>query len=390
MSTAAAACTESQSTPSCTDCRSGMGVPRAELSSAAIAVLCDACCNLRAVNCPFCDSPFGREVKRASRCKKCGETVARNSRSPFLATRLATPAICEALECFDQLDQPPIEQSWLCSCLLGCLLDAAKAGRKPQALDGAFAAALRSRFEKELTHDRLRCLGFSFARAIWLCGGNPRPIQRTLHRDHLEVLRGAGLTATVEILPAGDPCERCNALVGRTWTVEQALAENLLPCRDCLCVNEGGFGWCRCEYQQRMTGEYGQIQDEIDADIAEYFEQLATREATDARRTTIKPDHPKNSDSRPVKPPSAQFISVEESARIASGGCHYVRNRGQRGLNEGCDGAIAALREAGVIAAATPNRENPKFNDIAVTLSGGRVHVLRLCTSTFEFVIRPA
>ena len=259
---------ETVSAARCVACGGQGGTPRIDIYARSAVTICDACCDRRAVQCPFCGSPFGREVRRASRCKKCGETVARNSRSPLLATRLATPAICASLAECDLVNAAPFEQSWLRSCLFTCLLEAAQANGASRSLDSAFASSLRSNFEKGLTRDRLSNFGFGFARAIWLCGGNPRAIQRTLQRSELESLRASGLVASVEVLPAGDPCENCKALRGKVWTIDEALAANPLPCRDCLATNDGGFGWCRCCYQPRLADDYADIAAELDAQVA--------------------------------------------------------------------------------------------------------------------------
>lgn len=244
------------SSPRCSECGIDRGSPRLDFHLQGIVVICDECTDRRAVACPFCGSPFGRVVKRASRCKGCGETVARNGRSPILATRLATVAISEALGEFESINLSEQARSWLNASLLRCLLESARAGRDPKVLDAAFALSLRVQFENGLTQDRLSLLGFGFARAIWICGGNPRPIQRTMQRVRLESLRQSGLVQSVEVLPAGDPCERCKGLVGRVWTIDAALAENPLPCRDCCNINQNGFGWCRCEYQERLPDDY--------------------------------------------------------------------------------------------------------------------------------------
>jgi hypothetical protein len=246
----------------CATCGSP-AVFRVDFQSRSIVAICDDCCDRRAFACPFCDNPFGREVKRASKCKKCGETVARNSRSSVLASRLATQAVCDALSEIEPDKCSVVSGSWLRGCLLECLLAAAKAGRDSQSIDAAFAASLRGSFEKGLTHERLHDFGNAFALAIWTCGGNPRPIQRALHRVFLEGLRGAGSSASLEILPAGDPCEKCETLAARVWTIAEALAENPLPCRECLNTNEHGFGWCRCEYQPKLTDELESVYERI-------------------------------------------------------------------------------------------------------------------------------
>jgi hypothetical protein len=249
----------------CATCRSPGGILRVDFQSRSIIAICDDCCDRRAVACPFCDNPFGREVKRASKCKKCGETVARNSRSSVLASRLATQAVCDALGKIESDERSATSRNWLRGCLLECLLAAAKAGRNSQSIDAAFAAALRVSFEKGLTHERLNGFGFAFALAIWTCGGNPRPIQRALHRLRLESLRAMAHTDAVSISTCGDTCEKCERLKGRVWSFEEALTENPLPCRECLNTNDHGFGWCRCDYESKLGDDYEAISREIEA-----------------------------------------------------------------------------------------------------------------------------
>ncbi len=268
----------SRRTTQCANCGAEDASDRVELFDRVVVKLCDKCCDRRAVRCPFCGSSFGREVKRESRCKSCGESVARNSKTPYLATRLASSAICESLSGFTLVEASPIEGDWIRSTLPACLLQAACAGRDSTSIESAFAAALRTKFEFGLTHDRLNTFGFAFARAIWVCGGNPRAIQRTLHRQSLESLRERGLVVAVRILPAGDCCENCQSLVGREWTIESALDENPLPCRGCLNTNENGYGWCRCEYEPRLDDEFEDImrdaERELDQANAENLRQI--------------------------------------------------------------------------------------------------------------------
>lgn len=363
----------------CVGCGSPSGVLRVDFHSRGIISVCDDCCDRRATACPFCDNPFGREVKRASKCKKCGETVARSSDSVVLATRLATPAICDALSELQLANCSAVEETWLRTVLLECLLAATRAGRQARAIDDALAAALRDSFERGLTRERLSKFGAVFARAIWLCGGNPRAIQRTLHRSYLGSLRESGSSASIEIFTEGDSCDKCRALRGKVWTIAEALAENPLPCRDCANTNENGFGWCRCQYEQRFD-------EELEAILAEGEAEGEVRAQAESRR--IMSDWEKGGSRGMVPTSHGGAVSVEEAAKIATNGWHYVRNRGKRGLNDGCNGALEALREAGIAASTTPNRERPVFNDIVLTASGGRSIVLKFCTATWEFIER--
>jgi hypothetical protein len=278
----------SDSPLACTTCGNPGGVFRVDFRTRSIVAICDGCCDQRATACPFCDNPFGREVKRASKCKKCGETVARNSRSSVLASRLATQSVCDALGEIEPDERSDVSGDWLRGCLLECLLAAAKAGRDPQSIDAAFAAALRGSFERGLTHERLQGFGLSFALAIWTCGGNPRPIQRALHRLRLESLRAMELVEAVTVLACGDPCEKCERLKGRVWSFEEALAKNPLPCRECLNTNEHGFGWCRCEYEPQLIPELEEIVGGIErsGDIDRARERINAEDA--ARRAAAE------------------------------------------------------------------------------------------------------
>jgi len=243
----------------CADCGADGGVERIDMHERVVVTICNGCSDRRAVRCPLCGNPFGREVKRASRCKNCGETVARNGQTPVLASRLSTQSMCDALRAFEPISISPDGGAWLRGCLRVCVLHAAQAGRDSRSINSAFAAALRTNFEKGLSRERLSSFGFAFARAIWICGGNPRPIQRTLHQLELEDLRATGMVDSVGVLPAGDCCENCGKLSGRLWSIDAALAESPLPCSNCLEENEGGFGWCRCEYQTEFDSEMEDI-----------------------------------------------------------------------------------------------------------------------------------
>lgn len=173
-----------------------------------------------------------------------------------------------------------------------------------------------------------------------------------------------------------------------------------MPCRDCLNTNDNGFGWCRCLYQERLDldSEYEDILREAEAELAKQAELTEAaaiaenREAFEAAEEQVRRimGVERKPRSKGVVPTSRGVaISNEEAAKIASGGWHHVRNRGKRGLHDGCNGALDALREAGVSAGTTPNRERPVFNDIALILSDGSRCVLTMCTTTWEYVVRP-
>lgn len=80
--------------------------------------------------------------------------------------------------------------------------------------------------------------------------------------------------------------------------------------------------------------------------------------------------------------------SIAEMANIASDGWHRVRNRGNRGVHDGFNGAIAAPSAVGIQAGQVPSQEQPQFFDIFLTTTAGGTVILRFCTSAWAYVPR--
>lgn len=78
---------------------------------------------------------------------------------------------------------------------------------------------------------------------------DPTSLSRLSADCELVQFRKQGITQ-VEILAAPDSCEACKAMAGREYTVEEALGQHLLPCRDCTrkLKNSDRYTFCRCSY----------------------------------------------------------------------------------------------------------------------------------------------
>jgi hypothetical protein len=60
----------------------------------------------------------------------------------------------------------------------------------------------------------------------------------------------------VELEAHQDACEACKELAGKQLTVNQALQELPLPCKDCTYdAREDKAGWCRCGYRPVLANE---------------------------------------------------------------------------------------------------------------------------------------
>jgi hypothetical protein len=60
----------------------------------------------------------------------------------------------------------------------------------------------------------------------------------------------------VELEAQPDACEACKELAGKQLTVNQALQELPVPCKDCTTdAREDKAGWCRCSYRPVFGNE---------------------------------------------------------------------------------------------------------------------------------------
>ena len=78
-----------------------------------------------------------------------------------------------------------------------------------------------------------------------------RDFTAKMHETELRAYEGSmGVVTGVRVKPGkADICAACQASAGKTYTLEQALAEQPLPCAGCTCDETGNDpGLCRCYY----------------------------------------------------------------------------------------------------------------------------------------------
>jgi RecB family exonuclease len=98
--------------------------------------------------------------------------------------------------------------------------------------------------------------GIHFQQALFLHreGRDPTKIRLIDHKKTLKEYQKSEVVTGVEVCTAGEQsCEHCRKLENKVFTIEEALKDNTLPCKECTFdANEGGFGWCRCCYTPRV------------------------------------------------------------------------------------------------------------------------------------------
>ena len=75
---------------------------------------------------------------------------------------------------------------------------------------------------------------------------------RATIRQRLHAIHASGVAPWVEVVNttvAGEPCRACRELNGRRFSIEDALARDILPCEDCTGgAEDGPRGCCRCDF----------------------------------------------------------------------------------------------------------------------------------------------
>jgi predicted nucleic-acid-binding Zn-ribbon protein len=94
--------------------------------------------------------------------------------------------------------------------------------------------------------------GIRFQQALFLHreGKDPTKIRQVDFANDLKGYKETFVVKQVEVITAGeDSCEHCRKLEGKKFTIQEALEQNILPCKECTNdANKKGVGWCRCCY----------------------------------------------------------------------------------------------------------------------------------------------
>ncbi len=94
--------------------------------------------------------------------------------------------------------------------------------------------------------------GIHFQQALFLHreGKDPTKIRLIGFKEDLMEYRKSGVLDKVGVITAGEEsCEGCKKLANKIFTIEEALKQEILPCKECsFDKNEKGVGWCRCCY----------------------------------------------------------------------------------------------------------------------------------------------
>lgn len=222
-------------------------------------VLCWRCRDTASPLCPYCAEALPRRPKRQSTCRKCSEQFRVHS---GVVVTDHEASLLGGLRCLADLSA-----SHLFRLLTGrdWVTRTTPLGNPPEWVLAVLEAVSTGR-GRGLTHSQQVCadalnrlvhedpeLALGLGHAAWEMGLDYRPIMRRAFRIQLDAYAESSVVRGVKVLPAPHSCRACLCLTShdRIWSLDDALREEPLPCRDCTsgAAEKGsGLGWCRCAY----------------------------------------------------------------------------------------------------------------------------------------------
>jgi hypothetical protein len=202
--------------------------------------------------CPYCNQILEKRPQRKKKCPHCGNYIFVRSRQELFPFALLTEQDARVADHFETLkgmgsfdvseDDFFREREEL----------AERFGRQPDSGDVLWSLYNRLVYESTPSRDSvLPFLYFLMAHFLYEEGKEFRHLLEQSRKMELTEYKKDGVVEKVFIITAGDAsCEACQKLDGKVFTVDEALDQMPIPCKDCTFDFQGTGqpGWCRCLY----------------------------------------------------------------------------------------------------------------------------------------------
>lgn len=192
-------------------------------------------------SCPACGQRLAERPHMKTVCPACGKGIHVRGGQAIFPHGLVPEDEVDAVDLMERLEPLGITQD---ECLKR--LERDERGR-PRA--GALGALLRELCEERLPEllpaTQVRLL-HEMARERQWRSEDPRPLLRRAQVILLQKMRTAGVTRVRVACSGSDACPACRELTGRSLSISDALAQQMLPNADCR--HPGGL--CRCRYTE--------------------------------------------------------------------------------------------------------------------------------------------
>jgi hypothetical protein len=210
--------------------------------------------------CPYCKQVLEKKPKRKTKCPHCGGYIHVRKHPPNgQSTKLVTEQQAKRID--SERNELRFKRKWLAYLVQYGVREIdfdnqrkklrSTYGQNPGGGDlvwslfqGALHAAIKSGDVGELQMLYLDMALFLYeeGREFFV------PLQQSLRMDVL-YYKEHGFKGKLQIRVSDDCCQACRKLAGDIFTLDEALEQMPIPCKECTRQRYGGRpGWCRCQY----------------------------------------------------------------------------------------------------------------------------------------------
>jgi hypothetical protein len=201
--------------------------------------------------CPYCNQILEKKPKRKMKCPHCGEDIFVRSRQDLFPSILLTEQDARVADHFQTLMGIATFEVSQADFFRERRQLAERFGSQPASGDILWSLYQRT------AHDFAAAgelppplLYFLMAHFLYDEGREFRHVLRASNEMELRQYQESLRVHKVSISTGGNAsCEACQKLEGRVFTIDEALEQAPIPCKQCTFeLSPGKPGWCRCGY----------------------------------------------------------------------------------------------------------------------------------------------
>jgi len=195
--------------------------------------------------CPYCGVILNKIPKRKTKCPECKEYIYVRSKQTLFSSHFLTKEDAVAVDAMRELAGFGIDKNHYSRKKANL---SKKFGQEPNSQDVIWGL-YNNLISKVQDYNEASMIYYSMALFLNKLG---KPYFSVLKQSRKAELKGINkrIIKAVRIQNSGDSCEACKTIDAKIFTVEQALKEMPLPCKECTYSLQGGKpGFCRCYYE---------------------------------------------------------------------------------------------------------------------------------------------
>ena len=203
--------------------------------------------------CPYCNAPLEKAPKRKSKCPHCGNYIFARSKQKLFPSTLLTEEQARAVDYVKNLEIYGITERDYENVRIDLTK---KFGHNANPHDVIWSLLHKVSQLLVRKHEFHAVSSIYYLKALFLneegkdSYNQRREAIRWDLQYNIESMKQVGLKMRkATVLAAGNSCDACKALDGKTFTPEEALEQMPIPCGSCTYIlNKSPNGFCRCEY----------------------------------------------------------------------------------------------------------------------------------------------